>query len=365
MKEPTHSQTYQPRTLFGSLRRKMETRRRWTLLLKLVVLLVTGVGIPLLALAPIWLDWPIGALNGAALFWLVLAWLALFLSMLLPGWAIRFYTQSDARTLWDKAELTEGTIESMRTAALPSGERAVLVTYTYLDLEEQTHRDHHWLRGASYDRIVLNHGGRDFLDEGAPLQIAFDPEEPALNMVPAFAEDLFEAVRQDRRVRLTPTREATPALDLQEPLSMSLYADARQAASRGGMLRRTYPGARLELDQQGLTWIEEGNTRRLLWSRPLTVLLTTWVVSTQEADLHLKLRQQGWPTHTPSIQLSVRLPQSQLDSRILVKNEHNPHLDPQDLTRLWQMLMHCTEMQGERLGDRVRLDNIEVLRKVV
>jgi hypothetical protein len=353
VKAPTHIQTYRPLTYARSIRAQARARTARALRWMASAYMMIGAGLAMLLAFD-----QIGFIAGGPMLkWVMLTWMLLFLFHLVPTLLTQLYHASSSRDLWQRAEVAQGIVLDVTE----NTDKTVSVTYRYTteDGQDLTHTAQ-IARPRLEEAIESQRTDPNAPIQGALIQVAYDSAYPSAHLVPAFREDLFEAVRQDRRPWLDTSHgiSSPPSLGAPETLVLHPSTDAK-----GPWWQRSNTpsgGARLIVSEEGLTMTGQSDEpARVRWDRPFAVSLSAWIASTDTVDLHVRIRQRGLPATAPSVAFTVRLPQQIVDRRIPLKQENLPILDPSEFESLWSAMRHFAQIHNDPLDDRLDIGQRE------
>ena len=105
---------------------------------------------------------------------------------------------------------------------------------------------------------------------------------------------------------------------------------------------------RLELSDQGLLqWGGQGESVGIALDSPFVVQTSVWLISDDELDLHVCLRQADAPATQPSLKFVVRLDHSEVARSVPVKQERAACISAEDFESIWKAIVSHARLHGD------------------
>jgi len=234
--------------------------------------------------------------------------------------------------------------------------------YTFHDMLGHERTGSFFTSGKQHRKV------RARLGVGSPLEVVFDPRDPARSLPANFMFGKFEPVpapAEDPDVR--PARPAPPeGAEVEgDLLRIGLYGSSVPFADTfWKMVRRRREHVevgRLALDDEKLVaWLPEkaGGVVELRWETPFTVMLSAWLLEGGRLRLFVSLRPQGMRSGQPTIGFQTELGQGQVSRRVPVKFESYLFVLPGEFQKLWAAVAERAAIHGAD----PRLDVASVIR---
>lgn len=92
---------------------------------------------------------------------------------------------------------------------------------------------------------------------------------------------------------------------------------------------------------------------RLELARDFNASLSCWLISDEQLELSVQLRQRDASDQAQVVRFRVRLPQARVSDQVALKQDQAPFVAPEDFARLWPVLVFYAQAHGLRLGDLV------------
>ena len=293
------------------------------------------------------------AVTSDAMFWVVLALCLLPIMGVsaLLFWLASEHMDDERLSLTEKLLLRDGS----PVLGTVSGQRRHELEIDYIDPE-----------GVRRQLIVEAYHLSDLERHpaGSEVTLLLDPQAPTDCVAPALlgaefaASEAIEDRRPDDRVGLALPDDAPtlgPAVSF--PLTSTLHPVRSPLAlviRRLMAFRRRKPleiGALSLVDGHLVQTLNEGGARRAVdLNEPFAADLSVWVLSNQEAAVHVALRQRGAPPSEPSLILQTELPQELLGADLPILQSSGPYLDPAAFLGLWEQVRYHAKGHGEEVA---------------
>lgn len=222
----------------------------------------------------------------------------------------------------------------------PSPATHYCVKVSYVDFDGTLREDAEYLawRDDFYGRLPLKIGD--------PVMLKVDRRNPEIAVIPMLHGQRVAEAQDTRRMLPAPSHPEARLSDV----SCELYDDdpARRRPQKVGELA-------LRDSVLSLT-IGHGDQVDVDLSKPFVLQLSAWLEGGSRAVVHLALRPRGAGADAEAVvEFSVPLTQSEVDSRVALRQAYLPVLTRRDFERLWPALVGHLKSQGDPAWQQLSL----------